>query len=91
MNVALELSFIPLNAELNPICLLLVLLGDLTFMDPCIVSIFQYTKRCNVALFIYIWKLLYMFRVVPPPIIRSANNCMYNIWYLSDRYCYLPQ
>jgi len=22
--------------------------------------------------FIYIWKLLYMFRVVPPPIIRSA-------------------
>jgi hypothetical protein len=33
----------PLNAELNPICLLLVLLGDLTFMGPCIVSIFQYT------------------------------------------------
>ena len=22
----------------------------------------------------FIWKLLYMFRVVPPPIIRSANN-----------------
>jgi hypothetical protein len=33
----------PLNAELNPICHLLVLLGDLTFMDPCIVSIIQYT------------------------------------------------
>jgi len=31
----------PLNAELNPICHLLVLLGDLTFMVPCIVSIFQ--------------------------------------------------
>jgi hypothetical protein len=32
----------PLNAELNPICHLLILLGDLTFMGPCIVSIFQY-------------------------------------------------
>jgi len=38
----------------------------------------------------FIWKLLYMFRVVPPPIIRSANNCIYSIWYLSHRYCYLP-
>jgi hypothetical protein len=38
----------------------------------------------------FIWKLLYMFRVVLPPIIRSANNCIYSIWYLSDRYCYLP-
>jgi hypothetical protein len=35
----------PLNAELNPICHLLILLGDLTFMDTCIVSIFQYI--CN--------------------------------------------
>ena len=39
----------------------------------------------------FIWKLLYMFRVVPPPIIRSANNCICNVWYLSQhRYCYLP-
>jgi hypothetical protein len=35
----------PLNAELNPICQLLVLLGDLTFMGPCILSIFQYTSN----------------------------------------------
>jgi hypothetical protein len=40
--------------------------------------------------FIYIWKLLYMFRVVPLPIIRSSHNCIYSIWYLSHRYCYLP-
>jgi hypothetical protein len=33
-----------LNVELNPICHFLVLLGDLTFMGPCIVSIFQYTR-----------------------------------------------
>ena len=38
----------------------------------------------------FIWKLLYMFRVVPSPIIRSANKCIYSIWYLSDRYSYLP-
>jgi len=38
----------------------------------------------------FIWKLLYMFQVVPPPIIRSAKNCIYSVWYFSDRYCYLP-
>ena len=61
----------PLNAELNPSCHLLILLGDLTFMGTCILSIFQYiySTRCNVTQFIYIWKLLYMFRVVLPPII----------------------
>jgi hypothetical protein len=35
----------PLNADLNRICILLVLLGDLTFMGPCIVSIFQYISN----------------------------------------------
>ena len=35
----------PLNAELNPICHLLVLLGDLSFMGLCIVSIFQYISN----------------------------------------------
>jgi len=38
----------------------------------------------------FIWKLLYMFQVAPSPIIRSTNNCIYSIWYLSHRYCYLP-
>ena len=27
-------------------------------------------------------KLLYMFRVVSSPIIRSTYNCIYSIWYL---------
>ena len=35
----------PLNAELNPICHSLILLGDLTFMGPCIASIFQYISN----------------------------------------------
>jgi len=50
----------------------------------------MYPTRCNVTQFIYIWKLLYVFRVVLPLIIRSAYNCIYSIWYLSHRYCYLP-
>jgi hypothetical protein len=35
-------NFNPLNAELNPICHLLILLGYLKYVGPCIVSIFQY-------------------------------------------------
>jgi hypothetical protein len=31
-----------------------------------------------------------MFRLVLPPIIRSAYNCIYSIWCLSHRYCCLP-
>jgi len=30
---------------------------------------------------LYFCKLLYMFRVLPPPIIRSKYNCNYSIWY----------
>ena len=43
-----------------------------------------YPTRCNVTQFIYeyIRKLLYMFRVVLPPIIRSAYNCVYSIRYV---------
>jgi hypothetical protein len=86
--MATQIKFLnPLNAEFNPICHLLELIGDLTFMGLCIVSI---STRFNVTQFIYIWKLLYMFRVALLPIIRSAYNCIYRIWYLSHRYCYLP-
>jgi hypothetical protein len=49
-----------------------------------------YPTRCNFTQFIYTWKLLYMFRVVLPPIISSAYNCIYSIRYLSHLYCYLP-
>jgi len=34
----------------------------------------------------FIWKLLYIFRVVLSPIIRSAKKCIYSIWYLLHRY-----
>jgi hypothetical protein len=46
----------PLNAELNPICHLLILLGDLTFMNTCIVSIFQYifNKMQRYTVYLYL-------------------------------------
>jgi len=53
--------------------------------------VFQYiSNKMQRYTVYYIWKLLYMFRVVPSPIIRSAYNCIYSIFYLADRYCYLP-
>jgi len=35
-------------------------------------------------------KLLYMFRVVTPPTIRSTYNCNFSIWHWPNRLCYLP-
>jgi hypothetical protein len=51
----LDNHFNPLNAELNPICHLLVLLGDLTFIDPCIVSIFQYISNKMQCYTVYLY------------------------------------
>jgi len=60
-------------------------------MGSCIIRIFYYISNKMQRYTVYfIWKLLYMFWVVPPPIIRSANKCIYSIWYLSHCYCYLP-
>jgi hypothetical protein len=42
----------PLNAELNPICHLLILLGDLTFMGTCIVNISNKMQRYTVYLYL---------------------------------------
>jgi hypothetical protein len=47
--------FNPSNAELNPICHLLVLLGDLTFMGPFIVSIFQHISNKNQRYTVYLY------------------------------------
>ena len=58
----LKRVFNPLNAELNPICHLLVLLGDLTFMGPCIVSIFQYisNKMQRYTVYLYLETALHV-------------------------------
>jgi len=62
-------------------------------MGPCIVRIFHYmciSNKMQRYTVYFIWKLLYIFRVVPPPTIRSAYNCVYSIWYLSHHYGKLP-
>jgi hypothetical protein len=52
-------------------------------MGPCIVRKFQYvSNKMQSYTVYYIWNLLCMFRVVPPPIIRNAYKCIYSIWYL---------
>ena len=45
----------------------------------------HYLRRCNNIQFIYIYKLLYMFRVVSPPIIRNSYHCIYSIWHYCGR------
>jgi hypothetical protein len=51
-----------LNAELNPICHLLILLGDLAFMGPCIVSIFPYisNKMQRYTVYLYLETALHV-------------------------------
>jgi hypothetical protein len=51
-----------INAELNSICHLLVLLGDLKFMGPCIVSIFQYisNKMLRYTVYLYVENALHV-------------------------------
>ena len=59
--------------------------GTLTFRGPCIVSIFlliYFQRDATLHSSFISGKLLYMFRVVSPPIIRSTYSCIYSIWYL---------
>jgi hypothetical protein len=51
----LDGSINPLNAELNPICHLLILLGDLTFMGTCSISIFQYISNRMQCYTVYLY------------------------------------
>jgi len=47
-------------------------------------------KEWTMHSLLYFCKLLYMFRVVTPPIIRSIYNCNYSIWHWSNYPCCLP-
>ena len=55
----------------------------------CVICVNNYPTRCNNIHFIYICKLLYMFRVVSPPIISSSYHWIFSVWHYWDHYCYL--
>jgi hypothetical protein len=77
-------QFNPLNAELNPICHLLALLGahPILHISRIRVNVHGSVHRESVSIIVqhdasmysllYFCKLLYMFRVITPPIIRST-------------------
>jgi len=46
-------------------------------------SLSEMTNKMQLYTVYFKCKLLYMFRVVSAPIIRSTNNCIYSIWYWS--------
>ena len=54
-----------------------------------VICVNNYPARYSNIQFIDICKLLYMFRVVSPPVVRSSYHCIYSIWHYWDRYCYL--
>ena len=61
------------------------------FMGPCIVNQCQeLSNKMRLHGLLYLCNLLYMFRLLILPIIRSTYNCNYSIWHWSNRLCYLP-
>ena len=67
---------------------------NLTFRVPCILStrvflLIYFQQDATLRSLFIAGKLLCMFRVVLHPS-SGAHNCFYSIWYLSNRYCYLP-
>ena len=59
-------------------------------MGPCIVNICQYiSNKMQLQHSLFISGNCSTVSGVLPPIIRSAYNCIYSIWYFSHRYYYL--
>jgi hypothetical protein len=69
----------PLNAELNPICHLLILLGNLTFMGKCIVSISNKMQRHTV--YLYLETALHVSGGKPP----TAHSTRFQLFHDSGR------
>jgi hypothetical protein len=64
----------PLNTEINPIYHFLVLLGDLTFMGPCIESIFQYISNKMQRYTVYLYLEIALHVDVPPETCRTVSR-----------------
>ena len=59
----------------------------LKFRCPRVISVFFLTyfqQDATLHTLFISGKILYIFRLVSPPIIRSTHNCIYSIWYLPN-------
>ena len=61
-----------------------------TTLQPFISMSITVQQDATIYSLLYFCKLLYVFRVVTPPIVRSTYNCNYSIGHWSNRLCYLP-
>jgi hypothetical protein len=59
-------------------------LQHLVFVTPLLLSAAIVNATCRTHL--YLQHLVF----ATPLLLSAANNCIYSIWYLSHRYCYLP-
>src|SRR5215475_10619210 len=78
----------PLNAELNSICHLLILLGDLMFMGKCIVSISNKMQRYTV--YLYLETALHVSGGTSTHHQERIQLYLQHLVFVTHRYCYLP-
>jgi hypothetical protein len=80
-----------LNAKLNSICHLLILLGDLKFMGPCIISIFQYisNKMQSYTVYLYLETALRVSGGTSTHHQESIQLYLQHLVFVTHRYCYL--
>jgi len=75
--------------EMDRYCLMLLCLQQCLWLRCSELISIIVQRDATIYSLLYFCKLLYMFRSVTPPIIRSKYKCNYSIWYWSDRLCYL--
>jgi hypothetical protein len=78
----------PLNAELNPICHLLILLGDLIFMVTCIVSISN--KMQHYTVYLYLETALHVSGGTSTHHQERIQLYLQHLVFVTHCYCYLP-
>ena len=76
--------------EMDRYCLMLLCLQQCLWLRCSELMSIIVQRDATIYSLLYFCKLLYMFRSVTPPIIRSTYNCNHNIWHCSNRRCYLP-
>jgi len=61
--------------------MLLIFWSDFDKIKTVSFNVNNCPKNATIYSLLYFCKVLYMFRVITPPIIRSTYNCNYSIWH----------